>query len=248
MRDETKIGGPGGAFPATRWSVIERALSEDPGRRQEALEALFAVYWKPIYKHLRLRWGRSNEDAKDLTQEFFVRLVGQEVLAEFDPARARLRTYLRMCLDRYVQNHDRDSRRLKRGGALQHLSLDFVAAEAELVRTEPSASVEEQFDREWIRALVGLAVEELEADCRERERPVDFVLFERYDLSDESGPRPTYGRLADELGIDSTTVTNRLASVRRRFRRIVLRRLRELTASEEEFRAEAKAVLGVVVE
>lgn len=246
MRDETKIGGPGGAFPATRWSVIERARSEDPGRRREALEALFAVYWKPIYKCLRLRWGRSNEDAKDLTQEFFVRLIDRDVLAGFNPERARLRTFLRTCLDRFVQNHDRDAQRLKRGGALEHLPMDFVAAEAELASS--TVPVEELFDREWVRALVGLAVEELETDCRERDRSLDFTLFERYDLCEDADERPTYGRLADEHGVEATTVTNRLASVRRRFRRIVLSRLRELTASEEEFRAEARAVLGVTLE
>jgi RNA polymerase sigma factor (sigma-70 family) len=250
MRDETQIGGGDGRFPKTRWSLVLAARSADPAEQQRALDRLVAVYWKPVYKLLRLRWRRSNEDAKDLTQEFFARLIEKRTLEGFDPAKARLRTYLRTCLDRLVQNHDRGEARLKRGGGEPLLSLDFDAAEGELGRaTEPAGrSTEELFEREWVRSLFGLAVEALEAECAERGKEVHFRLFERYDLGDEptqeSRAGPTYADLAREFDLPVTTVTNHLAWARREFRRLTLEKLRETTASDEEFRGEARALLG----
>jgi RNA polymerase sigma factor (sigma-70 family) len=245
MRDETAIGGSNGRFPATRWSLVERTRSRDDGERRLALQALVEAYWKPIYKHLRIRWRRSNEDAKDLTQGFLTLLIEKDLLDAYDPGVARLRTYLRLCLDRFVQNRERDARRLKRGGGALLVALDFEAAEGEVAAAAPAAAAsgEDTFEREWLRALFARAVEALESDCRARGREADFRLFERYDL-DEGAERPTYSSLAAELGLSVTTVTNRLAAVRRRFRGVVLDTLRQLCASEEEFRQEARTLFG----
>ena len=70
-----------------------------------------------------------------------------------------------------------------------------------------------------------------------------FEVFARYDLADE-GERPTYANIAQALDLTTATVTNHLAAMRRQFRRIILDRLREITASEEEFEAEAARLLG----
>ena len=248
MRDETAIGGGDGRYPSTRLSVIERARSDDAEERRVAYEVLVKGYWKPIYKHLRLRWQRSNEDAKDLTQDFLATLIEKGFLEGYDPGSARLRTYIRVCLDRFVQNHDRASHRLKRGGGTTVLSLDFGAAEGELgaMGQIPGAesSVEETFEREWLRELFARSVDALESDCRSRGREVDFRLFERYDLDDEPDSAPTYASLAEEFEITVATVTNRLAAVRRRFRDIVLETLRQLCGSDEEFRREARNLFG----
>jgi DNA-directed RNA polymerase specialized sigma24 family protein len=107
MTEDTKIGGAGGRFPATHWSAVLAARSDDPAERLRAVEAIAAAYWKPIYKYVRIRWGKSNEDAKDLTQDFFAKLFEKEYLADFDPARARLRTFLRICADRFIANEAR---------------------------------------------------------------------------------------------------------------------------------------------
>ena len=96
MIQDTRMGGSAGKFPATRWSAVLAARSDDPQERSRALDAILAAYWKPIYKYLRIRWDKSNEDAKDLTQEFFARLIEKEYLADFDPSKARLRTFLRV--------------------------------------------------------------------------------------------------------------------------------------------------------
>jgi len=252
MTSDTKIGGSSGQFPITRWSAILAARSKDSGERSRGLEGIAAAYWKPIYKYFRLRWGKSNEDAKDLTQEFFTRVVEKEFLNSFDPTKARLRTFLRLCADRFLANDFKASKRLKRGGGVQHVSFDFGAAEAELSWTKTSLSgaatphaMDDFLEKEFIRSLFGLAVENLREFCAGRGKEAHFQLFEAYDLAAEESDRAGYAELARKFGIATTDVTNYLAFARREFRRIALEKLWEMTASDAEFRCEARALLGV---
>jgi len=239
----------GDRFPPTRRSVIEAAGSIDREERERALETLCAGYWRPIYKYIRLRWNRPAEEAQDLTQGFFVEVLKRELLKRFDPAKARLRTFLRVCVDRFVSNEDKASRRQKRGGNVAHVALDFAAAEEELGGTvmDPASipspeSLEEFFEKEWLRSLFGLAVEELHEFSSARGRERAFRLFEAYDL--EGQETVSYEQLAKGHGIAVTDVTNALAWARREFRRIALEHLRELCGSEEEFQREARATFG----
>lgn len=241
---------PGGdRFPPTRRSVIEAVRSIDAEERERALEALCAAYWKPVYKYIRLRWNRPPDAAQDLTQGFFVEVLERELLERFDANKSRLRTYLRVCVDSFVMNADKAGRRQKRGGNVLHVALDFGGAEEELGATamDPAKiaspeSLEEFFEKEWVRSLFALAVEELRALCQERDRERTFRLFETYDL--EGREDISYGQLSKEYSISVTDVTNALAWARREFRRIALERLRELCGSEEEFQREARAAFG----
>jgi hypothetical protein len=104
--------------------------------------------------------------------------------------------------------------------------------------------MEEFFEREWTRSFFGLVVDDLREECAAHGRDLAFRLFERYDLEDD-GARTTYRDLAAELGVKVTDVTNHLSHARRQFRRIALARLREITASDEEWREEARALLGI---
>ena len=142
--------------------------------------------------------------------------------------------------------------RQKRGGAVQHVSLDFSAAEEELNRsTSPLAAlaspekIDEFLEKEFLRALFMSSVADLCQFCEAHGKQVHFHIFERYDLDDAGPTRPSYADLAEESGIAVADVTNHLAFARREFRRIALDRLREMTGSEEEFRREAHALLGV---
>lgn len=250
--EDTKIGGPSGKFPATRWSAVLAARSEDPAERSRALEAIAAAYWKPIYKYLRIRWGKSNEDAKDLTQDFFAKLIEKEYLDDFNPAKARLRTFLRVCVDRFVANDAKAAGRLKRGGGALHVSLDFDAVEAELDRANAALhsaaaadSIDDFFEKEFIRSLFGMAVDELRQYCESCGKQTHFRLFEIYDLEGDGKRLSSYSELAEEFKIAPTDVTNHLAFARREFRRIALEKLRDMTASDDEFRREARALLGV---
>ena len=93
-----------------------------------------------------------------------------------------------------------------------------------------------------------LAVASLEHECKERGRTVRLFLFRRYDLEDASeADAVTYNTLADETGLTPTTVTNYLASIRRDFRRILLSHLREMTATDSEYRQEARQLFGIEI-
>lgn len=233
-------------FPATRHSVIGALDAPDDSERRRAWNTLIAAYWRPVYKHLRLSWSLSREDAEDLTQEFFARALDGGVLERFDPGRARFRTYLRVCLDRFAGNAQKAAQRLKRGGGLSHLSLDFPGAERELdAATVREGDADEAFRQETIRALFASAVDALRERCTASGRTTQFAVFERYDLRREAdGDPPTYAALATQFDIPPTQVTNHLAAMRRAFRNLVLDRLREITASDEEFRAEAQELFG----
>jgi DNA-directed RNA polymerase specialized sigma24 family protein len=235
------------SFPPTRLSVVRAAGSADPEARAVAFETLVGAYWKPVYKYLRVRWRATDADAEDLTQGFFARALEKAWFAGYDPRRARFRTFLRACLDGFVSNERQAATRLKRGGGVAPLSLDFAAAEGELAALAPHSADDPEtfFHREWARSFFASAVEALRAACTAGGREAAFRLFERYDLEGPAATaRPTYALLAAEAGLSVSQVTNALFAVRRQFRRLVLERLRDLTGSEEEFRAEARALLG----
>lgn len=239
--------GLSGRFPLTRGSVIAAVRDGDPEVRRQALDTLIESYWKPVYKYLRMQWKAESEDARDLTQAFFALALEKETFGRYDPAKARFRTFLRTCLDGFAANERKAAGRLKRGGGAAALSLDFEGAEQELARqgAVESLSPEDLFHREWVRALFGLAVEDLRRRCEASGRSVHFVLFERYDLEGSGGEWPSYAELAAEHGLTTIQVTNWLAAMRRDLRKIVLERLRDLTGSEAELRAEAREILGI---
>ena len=229
----------------TNQSAIVQARSTDDVVRQRAFDTILASYWKPAYKYIRLKWQAGNEDAKDLTQGFFASAFEKNYFATYDAHKASFQTFLRACLDGYVANERKAGRRLKRGGDMDHYQLDFAAAEDELVAHASSAvSPEDYFHREWVRWMFTLAVEAFRRRCDELGRGVHFQIFERYDLSDDD---VSYASLAAEFALDTATVNNYLAAARRDFRRIVLEKLREITATDDEFRTEARSLLGIDV-
>ena len=249
MDRDTDIGGPRHRFPVTSHSAIVAAASEDQQIRQRALETIVASYWKPAYKYLRIKWQASNEDAKDLTQGFFTTAIEKGYFAAYDGSRASFQTFFRTCLDRFVANQKKAEHRLKRGARADHLSLDFESAESELASHLPAKgfSPDDFFHREWVRSLFMLALETLRKSCEQSGRSVHFQLFELYDLQDDSEEKISYASLADRFELKTTDVTNYLAATRRDFRKILLEKVRELTGTDEEFRAQARSLLGVEV-
>jgi RNA polymerase sigma factor (sigma-70 family) len=247
MDHDTDIGGPNGAFPPTRYAVILASSSPDPEARKQAFEALVAAYWKPIYRYIRFKRRKTNEDAKDLTQAFFTRALDKGFFQRFDPAKARFRTYLRVCLDGFLSQEQKSAACGKRGGDRAFLSLDFESAEGDVCGQHLSAQLDsdELFHREWVRSVFSLAVEELRRQCAMANKTVHFALFERYDLEGpDSTYKSTYAELAQEFGLTVSQVTNYLARIRQEFRKLVLEKIRATTGSDEEFRAEAQRLLG----
>ena len=233
----------------TNQSAIVQARSSDEVVRQRAFDTILASYWKPVYKYIRFKWHAGNEDAKDLTQGFFTTAFEKHYFTSYDPSKASFQTFLRTCLDGFVANERKAGQRLKRGGDLEHFQLDFArAGEEYAAQLWPShVTPEDLFQREWVRSIFTLSVESLRRRCEESGKQIQFRLFERYDLAEDSTERLSYALLGQEFGLDTTTVNNYLAAARRDFRRIVLEKLRDITATEEEFRNEARALLGVEV-
>ena len=249
MDPDTDIGGAQHRFPETNQSAIVRARSADEVVRQRAFDTILTSYWKPVYKYVRLKWQANNEDAKDITQGFFANAFEKNHFANYDAHKASFQTFLRTCLDGFVANERKAGQRLKRGGGHEHLQLDFVSAADEFALHPAAADLnpEDYFHREWVRWMFTLSLEALRAQCSQSGKGIYFELFERYDLADDSAEVLTYASLSEEFGLDAKTVTNYLAAARRDFRRIVIEKLREITATEEEFRNEARALLGVDV-
>ena len=229
MDADTQIGGHNERFPDTRPSAISAAASDDQSRRGPGQEALISAYWKPVYRYIRIRWRCSNEDAKDLTQDFFTAAIEKNLFNGYDAQRGTFRTFLRVCLDRFLSNSRKFASRQKRS--------------AELVEVDDVAGVESPegtFEREWTRSVFEDAVEELRANFQARGRDVVFAVFERYDLAEDPA---SYQQLASEFCITSTAVTNYLAAARRELRKLVLARVRSVTSGDREFRREARAIL-----
>ena len=247
MSEDTGIGGSRSRFPTTRHSAILAARSDDAQERSRALEVIVGAYWKPVYKYIRIQWRKSNEDAKDLTQNFFTRILEKEILQNFDPVRAKFRTYLRTCLDGYLANEHKAAGRQKRGGDALILSLDYESAEGELKNVDIAdpQNTEEYFEKEWVRSFFEYCLKELEKNLAVRGKMVHFQLFERYHM--EGGDDLTYETLAREFKLSPSNVTNYLAASRREFRKIILERLRQLTVTDEEYSREARILLGIKV-
>jgi RNA polymerase sigma factor (sigma-70 family) len=241
MDADTAIGGPRDRFPSTRHSLLE-AVAADGALPNEALEEVAALYWKPVYKYIRLKWRKDNEDAKDLTQSFFASALERDFFQQFDPAKASFRTYLRMALDRFASNEHAAAHRQKRGGGVSITALDF--ADAEALPCADTGTPEDVFHREWQRQLFTLAVEDLRAHCREAGKQLQFQIFEEYDLAD--GDRPAYAELALRHAVSATALNNHLAWSRRMLRTYLTGRLRGVTSGDRELRDEMRTVLGRV--
>jgi RNA polymerase sigma factor (sigma-70 family) len=239
---DTAIGGARDRFPSTRLSLIE-SVSAGDALRGDALDQVAALYWKPVYKYIRLKWCKSNEEAKDLTQGFFASALEREFFERFDPHQASFRTYLRMALDHFTANEHAAEHRLKRGGNMSFTALDFEAADADEIQTAASESPEEVFHREWQRQLFALAVQDLRVYCDRHGKQLQFRIFQEYDLADAE--RPVYADLAARHGIAVTTITNFLAWARRMLRSFVTERLRGVTSGDREFRGEMRSVFGL---
>jgi RNA polymerase sigma factor (sigma-70 family) len=234
-------------FPPTRHSVIERLRGGEDTLRREAFGDLVTGYWKPVYKYLRLTWRLSDEDAQDVTQAFFSDAYQKAWLERYEAGKARFRTFVRLCADRFVQNWKQSAGRMKRGGDAELVSLDFESAERELApQTSTPPDAEDFFRREFIRALFDAAIARVRAEYEATGRTVHLQIFDRYDVDPDDGV--SYAQLARDLGLTTTQVTNYLAQVRRSFRACALEALESLTGSRDEFRREARELFGLEVE
>ncbi len=249
MDSDTQMGGSNDRFPLTSPSMVNAIRSDDPAKREEAMQLLIAAYWKPVYKYVRMKRFASNEEAKDLTQGFFAFTLEKNFVERYIAQRASFRTYLKLCVDGYVANERKAATRQKRGGDRRFISLDFDAADTEFSQAARDGGDDEvYFDRECLRSVLERATVLLRSACERSGKTIHLALFERYDLQHGiTGDRPTYEQLAVEFELPVTQITNYLAWARQTFRRCALETLRELTGGDAEFRDEARRLFGVTL-
>lgn len=205
-------------MPSTLWSTILAAADPAHPDRRAALERLAHAYWRPVYAMVR-GMGAKPDDAADLTQEFFARLLEKKKLAAVDPARGRFRAFLKTAVRNFLANEWERRGALKRGGAVRTLSLDVEEAERLLepaVHDDPARG----FDRQWAMELLQAAIQQLEAEMR---GPLFDAVRGAFSLTDPE--LPTHARIAASLHVSEQDVANFLFRARRRLRDILRERV-----------------------
>ena len=242
--DYTNIGGTGGAFLTTHWSLIKEAGSSDEQNNRALVSLLLSRYWKPVYCYLR-RKGYNNEQAKDLTQGFFHEVVlGQHLIEKADAAKGRFRSLLLIALNRYLGDvHEKEAaqKRMPKG---QFVSIDKVDP-PEIPQSITRSAPERTFDYAWVSALLEQVLEKVERECREDGKAVHWGIFcDRvlYPIMGRKDP-PSLKEIAAQYGIsDKSRASNMMVTVKRRLQAALKQHLRESVTSEEYLAGELEQI------
>jgi RNA polymerase sigma factor (sigma-70 family) len=205
-----------GRFVTTRWTLVAAAAadSSDP-QRQEALGDLCQAYWPPLYAFLRRR-GHSPEDAQDLTQGFFARVLERRDFRAADPARGRFRSFLLSALQHYAINEHERASTVKRGGRVQRLSLDFEEVERTYVlEARHDDSPDRVFNRKWAAISLDRALGRLRDECHTLGKGAVADALLPY-LAD-TGQLPAYRTVAEQLGLTEGATKVAVHRLRQRF-------------------------------
>jgi RNA polymerase sigma factor (sigma-70 family) len=205
-----------GRFVTTRWTLVAAAAadSSDP-QRQEALGDLCQAYWPPLYAFLRRR-GHSPEDAQDLTQGFFARVLERRDFSAADPTRGRFRSFLLSALQHYAINEHERASTVKRGGRVQRLSLDFEEVERTYVlEARHDDSPDRVFNRKWAAISLDRALGRLRDECHTLGKGALADALLPY--LTETGQLPAYRTVAEQLGLTEGATKVAVHRLRQRF-------------------------------
>jgi len=220
------------AFPSTLWTDILSLQEPGDGATRERMERLIGRYWKPVYHAIRAWWSHNEEEARDLTQDFFLLILEGDVIARADPERGSFRHYLKCILRRFLVNDAVMRGRLKRGGGGRPLSLDFDAAGPAPCPPSAHADPIAEFDRAWGLQLLSESIDELERRRVSDGRSADAAIFRAYDTPE--GERPSYRELASTFGMPDHEVRRSLVASRQLLRSILLEKVRDYVRDESE--------------
>jgi RNA polymerase sigma factor (sigma-70 family) len=205
----------GGRFATTHWSLVLAAGATGSVESNQALATLCELYWYPVYVFVR-RQARSADEAADLTQEFFTRLLEKSFLRGVDPERGRFRSFLLACLRHFLSNERDRARTLKRGGQYKLLSLEIETAE-ERYQLEPHDEMtpDRVFDRRWALTLLDRALSRLREEHRTGGKSETFEALKEFLTGDTDMP---YSAVAGALGMSEGAIKVAVHRLRRRFR------------------------------
>ena len=242
--DYTDMGGTGASFLTTHWSLFEAVGSDQDTEDKVLIGLLLERYWKPVYCYLR-RQGYGNEDAKDLTQDFFHEIVlGHNLIETADKFKGRFRTYLLVSLDRYLIKVRQKQQAQKRIPQQRLVPFNFTHDEQlPSVVNELSPSV--SFNYAWVSTLLEQVLEQVESQCHRDGLSTHWYLFSEKILEPIlTAQNPlSLDKLCRKHQIENTAkASNMIITVKRRFAVILQKHLRDLVASDEQVREELEEI------
>jgi RNA polymerase sigma-70 factor (ECF subfamily) len=225
-------GGTAAVFATTHWSVVLEAGNQESPHAREALEQLCRVYWRPLYAYVRKR-GYSPDEAPDLVQEFFARVIEKNYFGAADRQRGRFRTFLLASMEHFLAKEWRRAHRLKRGGGQSFVSIDAQDAEGTW-RAEPvdELTAEKLYDRRWALALLEQALGQLRAEYAGSGRGPVFEALAVVLSGDK--PDVSYAELGARLGMSEGAVKVAVHRLRQRYGEVVRTQVGDTVSRPEQ--------------
>jgi RNA polymerase sigma factor (sigma-70 family) len=209
-----------------------------------ALAELCQIYWPPLYGYLRGR-GYDAQEAQDLTQGFFAKVLERQDLRSADQARGRFRGFLLTALKRYVINEHERAGSARRGGQHGHFPLDFEEAERAYSREHRNDDTPERlFDRKWAAIALDRALQRLREEYQEagKGRAADVLL----PYLTDAGELPAYRDIAASLDLSEGAVKVAVHRLRQRFGAILRLEISETVLGPDEVDNEMRELLRAV--
>ena len=229
-----------GRFATTHWSVVLRATRKDDGASSEALAALCETYWYPLYAYARRR-GYGCEDAQDVTQAFFARLLAGDFLARATPERGRFRAYLLVAFKYFIAHTQERAVAVKRGGSFRFASLEDAESRYQREPSDP-LTPEMLYERQWALTLIATTVAELGRDAERRGRRDEFEALQPL-LSGDDTP---YQTVAAQLDMTVGAVRVAVHRLRQRFARLLRKQIADTVGSAAAIDDELRCLLAAV--
>jgi DNA-directed RNA polymerase specialized sigma24 family protein len=234
-RYQTDMGGTHESFLTTQWSLIEH-IQAGEDRDSVLIGSLLRMYWKPVYCYLR-RKGYDNEQAKDLTQDFFHEVVlNRDLVGRADLSKGRFRTFLLHALNQYLINKNRDAHATKRIPRERLISLDTMRL-PDLPQAIVESDAEDTYHYAWLSSLLERVISQVQTDCRREGMETHWALFDTHVLKPILGGEspPPLATLCREHGVDDPKkASNMIVTVKRRFRAALLEHIRGTVLSGDQ--------------
>ena len=232
----------GDIFATTHWTVVLAAGRQHSPQAARALEELCRTYWFPLYAYVRRR-GYAREDAEDLTQAFFTRLLEKNSFASLDAGKGKFRAFLLASVKHFLANARDKAHTLKRGGGSIPLSLDWQTADTQFqVAATGEPGPDQAFDREWAVALLARVIERLQNECAADGKA---KLFEQLKLFLTAGnDEPAQGEVAQALGMEAGAVRVAIHRLRKRYRQLLRDEIAHTLTDQAMVDDEMRALFG----
>jgi RNA polymerase sigma-70 factor (ECF subfamily) len=231
-------------FATTHWSLVLAAGERNAPNFEQALATLCERYWFPLYAHIRHR-GIDADEAQDLTQEFFARLLEKEYLQVADRNRGRFRSFLLSTLDHFLANHWRRQRAQKRGGRKPTVPIDFALGEGRY-QNEPAdlATPEALYERHWALTLLAQALTRLEKEYAAAGKADRFGQLKP--LLTGNAEQAPYEQVAASAGMTVAAVKMAVHRLRRRCGELLRREIAQTVADPADVEDELRHLLAAI--